>query len=560
MGQLLTEASPKAPVEMIPTLEKLRSHIIFQTFRLSQNLVFWVLALALGALAGLAAVGFRWMIEALQTWAYGTPDVNRLHSFAETLPWIWVVIIPTLGGLVVGVILHLMTPDGRVRSVADVIEATALHDGRVEYKAGLASAVASWITLSTGGSTGREGPMVHIGAMIASKLADMFRIHGVPARDLLGCAVAAAVSASFNAPIAGAIFALEVILRHFAIHALAPIVIASVAGTVVSQIFLGDFREFTLPTETELSFYAELPAFILLGLICGGVAVIMMKSLFFADDIGSKVMTRLGLPRFMRPAFAGFLLGGLATQFPSIIGVGYETTFAALSGTLILSQAILIAVAKTVAVSITVGGRMGGGVFSPSLMLGALTGLSFGIVATALFPEVSGGLSLYALAGMGALAAAVLGAPISTILIIFELTGNWQAALAVMVAVSISVAFASRFVDRSFFLTQLERRNIHMAAGPQTYLLSVFANKSIMVPLASPEEKHWEMVERGLYVSEKGTLEGAMPVFERTGAVFLPVVRIQGDAPAEIIGILNHLDALKAYNKALAAVSAEEHS
>ena len=403
--------------------------------------------------------------------------------------------------------------------------------------------------------------MVHIAGMLASKVSDWLNVHGITARDLTGCAVAAAVSASFNAPIAGALFALEVILRHFALHAFAPIVVASVAGTVVNRLVFGDVTEFNLPMSSTLEFYVELPAFLMLGITCGLVAVILMKSIFFADDLGTSLQQRFRIPRWMRPAFAGLLLGAIAVYYPVIIGVGYETTFAALSGQLLLHEAIVFAMIKVVAVTITMAGRMGGGVFSPSLMVGALTGLSFGLIATSLFPEVSGGGALYALAGMGAVAAAVLGAPISTTLIVFEMTGDWQTGLAVMVAVSLSTAVASRFVDRSFFLTQLERRNIHLAAGPQTYLLAVFSNKSVMKPLETIEDKHWDMVAKGLYVSEQGTLESSIPMFESTGAEFVPVVRLGGEGETvEITGQLYYLDALKAYNKALAATAAEEHS
>jgi CIC family chloride channel protein len=286
--------------------------------------------------------------------------------------------------------------------------------------------------------------------------------------------VAAAVSASFNAPIAGALFALEVVLRHFAVHAFAPIVIASVAGTVINRLEFGDVTEFSLLEGGMLQFYVELPAFLILGLVSGLIAVIFMRATFWAEDMGTLVQRRTGIPRWLRPAIAGLLLGAIAIWFPHIIGVGYETTSAALTGQLLLHEAIIFTIVKAAAAAITIAGRMGGGVFSPSLMLGAMSGLAFGIIATAILPDVSGSQTLYALAGMGAVAAAVLGAPISTTLIVFELTGDWQTGLAVMVAVSMSTALASRLVDRSFFLTQLERRNIHLAAGPQAYLLAMF--------------------------------------------------------------------------------------
>ncbi len=524
---------------------------------------FWLIALLIGIAAGMAALLFRKGIHALEMLTYGARDPLRLHSFAESLPWYWLVAIPALGGLLVGIILHRFTPDGRARAVADVIEGAATNNGRVEVKAGIASALASLITLGTGGSSGREGPVVHLASIISSWVSERIHADGITGRDLLGCAVAAAVSASFNAPIAGALFALEVVLRHFAVHAFAPIVIAAVAGTVINRLAFGDVTEFVLTSTTALRFYIELPAFLALGLTCGLVATALMKGIFFAEDVGNWLQAKTGLPRWLRPGFAGLLLGGLAVFFPHIIGVGYETTSAALTGRLLWHEAIVFAVLKAVAVAITFGGRMGGGIFSPSLMMGALTGLAFGFIATGVFPNMSGSYTLYALAGMGAVAAAVLGAPISTTLIVFEMTGDWQTGLAVMVAVSLSTALASRLVDRSFFLTQLERRGVHVAAGPQAYLLAMFRAGTILRksgdPGAAPEERLAEMVEDGIAVDFNATLEEAMPMFERAGTPFLPVTGLV-EGERVILGALFHVDALKTYNKALAATAAEEHS
>ena len=542
---------------------------LMHSFRLLRDrgpskIQFWLIALGIGIAAGFTALLFRMAIEWLQAALYGVDDITRLHTEAAGLHWYWVWILPVLGGLAVGLLLHVFTPDGRVHTVADVIEGAALKDGRVETRSGVASALASLITLSTGGSTGREGPVVHIAGVMSSWIARTIRADGITGRDLLGCAVAAAVSASFNAPIAGALFALEVVLRHFAVHAFAPIVIAAVAGTVINRIAYGDVTEFILATG-ELEFYVELPAFLLLGLLCGIVAVMLMRAIFWVDDFGTALQIRFGVAGWARPALAGVLLGALAIVFPHIIGVGYETTSRALTGQLLLWQAVVFVVIKVIAVAITMGGRMGGGVFSPSLMIGAMTGLAFGIVATSIFPSVSGSATLYALAGMGAVAGAVLGAPISTTLIVFELTGDWQTGLAVMIAVSISTAVSSRLVDRSFFLTQLFRRGVRIAAGPQAYLLGTFQVATVMravdAPRAAPEETCWEMIEEGTYLDAGATLEQAMPIFENANPVFVPVVRLRGEgAPPELQGALFQVDALRALNRALAATAEEEHS
>lgn len=558
------DGSPlKGSVQMVLTACKDGMAVI--RHRGPSEIQFWFIALMIGFAAGGAAVLFRKSIDWLQALAYGPGDPLTLADRAALLPWYVLIAIPTLGGLAVGVILWRFSEGGRPHSVGEVIEGAAVSDGRLTARGGFASTVASVITLSTGGSTGREGPVVHLAALISTYVCRLIRADGITGRDLLGCAVAAAVSASFNAPIAGALFALEVILRHFAVHAFAPIVIASVAGTVVSRLEFGNVTEFALAEVTTLTFYVELPAFVLLGLLCGLVAVIVMRGIFLADDLGTAVQNRLRLHPILRPVVSGALLGVLAIWFPMIIGVGYGVTSDALTGDLLLHEAMVFVVLKIIALAVTMAGRMGGGVFSPSLMIGALTGLAFGIVATGIFPDVSGSETLYALAGFGAVAAAVLGAPISTTLIVFELTGDWQTGLAVMVSVSLSTAIASRLVHRSFFLTQLERRGVHLAAGPQAYLLAMFRVSGVMrdddAEDAADADVCLAMIEDGLFVEPSATLEAAMPLFDRSPEDFIPVaVRDPKGGPPELVGALFHIDALKIYNKALAATAAEEHS
>ncbi len=553
---------PSAPPPAPPGLA-LRMGQVARRIALSPDLTLWPVALVIGVAVGYAVIGFRLAISGLQTLFYGADDL-MLHSVAAALPW-WVVLcLPIAGGLAVGILLDRTTPDAKARGVSDVIRAAALRGGRVERRPGLAAAGAALITLSTGGSTGREGPAIHIGAVIASWVSDKLRTSAVTGRDILGCAAAAAVSASFNAPLAGTLFALEVVLRHYALHAFGPIVVAGVAATVVGRVHLGDVTEFTLPGHT-VEFYWEMPAFALLGLLSGLVAVVMMRAIFFAEAVGDAVQRRLEIPNWLRPACAGLLLGMLAMAAPHIIGVGYETTSRALTAQIPFWTAVAFAIIKVAAVAITLAGRMGGGVFSPALMLGALTGSAFGEVAIQIFPAVSGSQGLYALAGMGAVAGAVLGAPISSTLIVFELTGDWQAAIAVMIAVPLASVVAARLGMRSFFLMQLQQAGLHLSAGPQGYLKRTLTVADLMrvrgAENGASDTACWELHAQGVSLRKTDTLERALPIFERMRGPFLPVVAPgpKGGEP-ELIGALFQADALRAYARCLEDELREEHS
>jgi CIC family chloride channel protein len=508
------------------------------------RLVFWLVALLVGIVSGYTAIGFRLIIDQLHMTVYGA-DSLTLHSVAAGLnPWV-VFFAPVIGGLCVGLILMRFTKHATALSVSDVIAASALHDARVNRKEGLASAAASLITLSTGGSSGREGPVVHLAAVISGWIAERINMHGVSARDILGCAVASAVSASFNAPIAGALFALEVVLRHYAPRAFAPIVIASVAGAVIARIHVGEVAEYALPV-ASLAFYEELPAFLILGVVSGLVAAILMRALFLSEDLATKAQTALNLPVWLRPTVAGAMLGLIAIWFPHIIGVGYETTSLALTGELTLGMAIGFAAVKAIAVAITYAGRMGGGVFSPALMMGAFTGLAFGSIAVSVFPEVSGSEGLYALAGMGAVAAAVLGAPISTTLIVFELTGDYQAAIAVMISVSLATVTAQRFVFRSFFLSQLMRTGVNIVDGVRFVPATVIVRRVMRPAIAEEVAGAKAMADQGFALTEATTMDTALKLFDQSHAGYLPVYEDN-----ELVGVLDHVAALKAVNSAL---------
>ena len=454
---------------------KRRVRVSLLRFGRNDQVVLSILAVVIGAAAGGAAVAFRDAIGGFQWLAYGFSH-ERVASIARELPWWQLLLVPTVGGLIIGLFIRYLMPGGRPQAVAHVIEASALHDARMSLTVGLRAALASAASIGVGASVGREGPVVHLGASLGSWVAKRLHLGRVLARTLLGCGVAAAVAASFNAPIAGSFFALEVVVGHYALSAFAPIVIASVTGTLISRARYGDFPAFVLPdTWTIVSFW-EFPAFAILGVVSALAAMLFMWSIMFTED----TVAKLPVPAWSRPAFAGLLVGLIALAFPQVLGVGYEATDAALSDLYPLWLLLALLVAKTAATAISLGSGFAGGVFSPSLFIGAMVGGAYGIIATQAFPELSSGHGAYTMIGMGAVAGAVLGAPMSTILMIFEMTNDYELTIAVMLATVIASVITQQVHKQSFFTWQLERRGITIRGGHQTGLMRRVKVSSVM--------------------------------------------------------------------------------
>jgi len=430
-----------------------------------EQVILSILAVLIGGIGGGSAIAFREGLGAVQFLFYGFAD-ERVATLADALPWWHIVAGTTLGGLAVGLIVAFLMPGKQPRGVADVMEASALKGGRMSLRAGLGAAAISAVSLGAGASTGREGPVVHLGASLSAFVAERLRLGRSLSQTVLGCGVAAAVAASFNAPIAGAFFALEVVVGHYAMSAFAAIVISSVTGTIVSRVWFGDFPAFVIP-EHSIASFLEFPAFAMLGLVSAATAVIFMYSI----EIASRTVQKTPLPLWLRPACGGLLVGLMAIAFPQVLGVGYEATDTALRGHFELWMLFALLVAKTAATAISLGSGFGGGVFSPSLYLGAMLGGVFGMLATNLFPHLSSGHAAYTIVGMGAVAGSVLGAPISTILMVFELTGDYELTIGVMIATVIASLITRYAFGFSFFTWQLDRRGLNLRKGREQGLL-----------------------------------------------------------------------------------------
>jgi CIC family chloride channel protein len=448
-----------------PKTSYLRVLISLRRLLRNDHLVLSALGLAIGALTGAAIIGFRELISFIQNILFQS-NSERLFQHAQDLPWWQIILVPAGAGLIVGIIIHRFMPNQRPQGVADVIEANALRGGLMSAKAGIGAAITSAISIGAGASVGREGPAVHIGASLSAWIGQRLHLTRALRRTLLGCGVGAAVAASFNAPIAGALFASEVVVGHYALKAFAPIVIASVASTALSRSVFGDFPAFALDSKIIASFW-EFPAFVLLGLISGITSIVFMRSIFLAQDLANKSK----LPIWVRPMMAGIMVGVIALFYPQVLGIGYGATESALLMQFGFVTLVAIGVAKIVATAFSIGWGFAGGVFSPALVIGAMVGGSFGVAATAVFPDLSSGPGAYTIVGMGAVAAAVMGAPISTTLIIFEMTSNYALTLGVMLAVVASSEITHHFFGRSFFNNQLKRRGVDVKEGFETEIM-----------------------------------------------------------------------------------------
>lgn len=510
------------------------------------------LSVIMGLLAGYAALGFRLAVDALSVLVYNSPHDSLLAGLAERPAWV-ILLVPAVGGLIVGHVLYRLFPGRQPQGIADVIEASSLRNARMSTNEGMGAALISAVSLGFGASAGREGPIVHLCSTIGSLLSRRLHLGSSMSRTMLGCGAAAGVAAAFNAPIAGVFFALEVVIGHYGMAALSPVVISSVIGTIITRIHIGDDPAFQL-LDYPIASFLELPAFIILGVVCASVAIALIRGTMIVTDF----YDRLGISRHWRPAIAGLLIGLIALQFPEVLGVSYEATNLALQGQYLLVTIILLAIAKGLASALTLGSGFGGGIVGPALCIGALTGAAFGHIATQVMPSLGSDITVYAIVGMAATTGATLAAPVSTILMIFELTGNYRVTLMLMVAVSIASLLLRRVNRLAFFGTQLKRRGIRISGARERGLLrqqQVRAHMDVRVqtlddsmPLNQLKERFRQDHAPIYTISEAGVLSGVIEPEDLADAVFdpdadltRPASSIQRYAPA-MLEPSDHLD------------------
>ena len=519
--------------------------------------VLWLLGIGVGLVAGFATLGLRLGIALVEQTAYGVTD-PYLATHAATLPYLRLILVPVTTGVVVASLYYLGMRFGLVtnpagKTVADLLEARAVKGGKVELRSGLYSAVLSAISLGGGASGGREGPAVHLGGTMGSALAAWLNMPPRASRILLACGAAAAVSASFNAPVAGALFAFEVVLGHYALRSIAPVAVASVVGALVLRLYPGEDTVFGELVVGSAGLW-DYPAAAVLGIAAAGLAIVFDRGVLHGPPIVSNWAERIGFPLWLLPIPGGLLVGLLALIAPEILGVGYETTSNALHVAYPLQLLLLFIVLKVVATTITLAFRFAGGVFSPSIYLGAMLGSAFGLVMVTLFGDATAGAGFFAVIGMGAVAGAVLGAPLSTTLIVFELTSSYEASVAVLVSVSLATILTQSALGASLFQRQVMQFGYDISGGSSRLVLQTVRVRDFMLPL-----DQWDKSDlaTGNCLYEDDTLDRALGMLDAEQLDGAPVRSRSGDQP--VIGWVTQAEAQAAYARRLAEISEEEH-
>ena len=457
--------------------------------------VLMALAITIGVVVSILAIAFLNWVEWLNDRLLISPW-SRIQYDSSLVPlWLITLLVPAAGGLLVGLLLRHGSAEGRPLGPADAILAVQTRQPLPSLRAGVVSTLAAMVALGSGASVGQYGPMVYLGALLGGLASRL----GVKIQDLqaivIASGVAAAISTAFNAPIAGLVFAHEVILRHYALQAFAPTTVAAATGYVVANVVFHRPALFLVGFE-GVGHSHEFVLFAIVGILAALVAVSYMRLTLWIMVLAG----RSRLPAALRPAIAGLAVGAVAIWLPDVLGIGRETLrFATIEGAFEPGELVLILIAKLLLTALCIGFGYAGGVFSPALLIGILFGAACWMALDGLTAIPNSGLIPYAVAGMMAVTSAVIGAPLTTILIVFELTRNYDLTIAAMVAVVLANLLSQRLFGRSLFDVQLERRGIDLAGGRDQARLSTLLVADLAEPgFAScrPDERLGPVLER----------------------------------------------------------------
>ena len=559
-----------------------------------QHVYLSIVAIIIGILGGYGALLFRYAIKATQYIFYQNTD--DFLTFANTLPFYLKIALPALGGLIVGPLVYFGAREAKGHGVPVVMEAVALRDGHIRPRVALVTILASGITIGSGGSVGREGPIVQIGSSIGSTIGQLLKAPPLRQRTLVGCGAAAGLAATFNAPIAGALFAAEVILGEFGLATFSPVVLSSVTATTISRHYFGDFPAFIIPTYKLVSLW-EFLFYPVLGVIVGLVSLLFILTVNKSEDL----FDALKMPEYLKPALGGLMLGCMLIVWPNVFGVGYGSINLSLTNQLPFIILLTLVFVKILATSITVGSGGSGGIFAPSLFIGAMTGGLFGWTVHEFFPLITADSGAYAMVAMGALVAGTTHAPITAMIIIFELTSTYEIILPLMITCMLSTLITTSLKRDSIYTSKLARKGVEITQGWEQSVLrslkvrDVASDHVVTVPedmylvdivemLKAENVSYLHMVgedgrlsgiisftdirsalqEKGLEylviardvattnvitITPSGSIQDALYKMGRNGISHLPVVEEEDNR--KVVGTLNKKDVMAVYNRAV---------
>jgi len=492
---------------------RLRIRELIYFLRTSDASYFLVFSILVGTGTAFGAIFFRWLIM----------QINNLffvkgESLLGFMGHYYIIIIPAIGGLLVGPIVYFFAREAKGHGVPEVINAMVTNGGRIRPRVAVIKTLASSICIGSGGSAGREGPIIQIGSALGSSIGQLFNMTEEKTKTLVACGAGAGIAATFNAPLGGIFFALEVILREYGLKNFSSVVLSSVTATVISRSFLGDHPTFQTPP-FQLYSIMDMPYYLIFGLFTALAALLFIKTLYKSEDIFNSIR----MPAYLKPAVGGLLIGGIGLFFPQVFGVGYDVIEGTINGELVIGIIVALVFLKIIATSITLGSGGSGGIFAPSLFIGAMLGEAFGKIATLVLPSTVIPPGAFALVGMAAVFAGTSHAPISAILLLFEMTGNYQILPPLMVTCVITVVLV-RWISRpSIYTLKLLRRGIDIEKYTEVDLMDSITVSEAMIKDVIAVKESETVRDVGLKI--KKTNHRGFPVISKDGRLVGMVTR-----------------------------------
>lgn len=443
--------------------------------RIPEPTLMLIYAALIGVGAGYGAVVFRKLIELATYLGYGISqtELASYHGFR-------VFFVPAAGGLLVGLLIFFFAREAKGHGVPEVMFAITENKGILRPRVVIVKALASALSIGSGGSVGREGPIVQIGSAWGSTFGRFLGVQESHLKTLVACGAAGGIAATFNAPIGGVFFASEIILGSFVASDIGALGISSVLASTIGRAYFGNYASFAIPPYMVTGI-PDLFAFIALGLAGGLFGVLYTRVLYLFEDFWD----RLRVPEWVKPATGGVLIGVIGFFFPQVFGVGYPTVEAALFGRLGVGMLFALLGAKLVITSVTLGSGGSGGVFAPGLFMGAMLGGAFSVVANSLIPSLSVSGGALAMVGMAAVFASSAQAPITAIVMLFEMTGDYELVLPLMLATLVATATASLLERENIYSFKLTRRGVDIIRRRKADRLSAILVEEAMRPLAA---------------------------------------------------------------------------